>query len=59
MSHTFSLKSPLDRRNNVSLIALIFSEEVYFTKHSQYTVLQFIYVIVLETGKHMLMKGKM
>ena len=28
MSHTFSVKSPLDHRNNVQLIALIFSSEV-------------------------------
>ena len=34
MSHTFSVKSLLDHRTNASLIALIFSEEVYFTKQS-------------------------
>ena len=39
------------------LIALIFSEEAYFTKHSKYTY-TLVFVTLLETGTHMLMKGK-
>ena len=38
MSLTFSVKFPLDHRNKVYHIALRNADEVYFTKHSQYTV---------------------
>ena len=42
--------------NNVSLIALIFSQEVYFIKHSMYS--DSVFVTLLETGTHMLMRAK-